>query len=104
MQKLCAFRACTSESLFRESLESVVGFFVFPRQETQEERCQVWIKQRPHEQLNASTITKNTFVSIPSGMGTNILKLYLGSDWPAFGENAAKKKINPILFSVHRGL
>lgn len=52
----------------------------------------MWIKQRPHGQLNASTITKNTFVSIFNDMGTNILKLYSGSDWPAFGENAAKKK------------
>lgn len=57
-------KLCASNSQHRKSLEEGVEFSVFPKLETQEERCQIWIKRRvrPHEQMNLSSTNENTFV------------------------------------------
>lgn len=72
-----------------EKLERIIGFFTMRRW--------LWINEHgiPHEQLYTSKIQQNTLVSVPSGtccyqMGQSdkYWKLSLGSDWPAFTENA----------------
>lgn len=63
VREQCAHGTCISDSCVRKSLEGVVGSLTFPKLETQEERCWIWVKQRG-EQLNASKINKNTLVSV----------------------------------------
>src|SRR4029434_698789 len=64
MVKQCAYGTCRSDTRYPARLEGHVVFFAFPKPKTQEERCQLWIKQcgRPHSQLN---ISQNTHMSAP---------------------------------------
>lgn len=109
MQKRCAYGSCESDKRFRKTLIEGCHFFFFlsKSQETQEERCQIWKKQRgrPHEQLSPSKINKNTFVRLYlpllnrlGRVWTNVLKLCLGSDQPAFSENVVKEWIKSYSF------
>lgn len=52
-------------SRYQKKFTGGVRFFVFPKPETEEGKCQIWIKQcgRLQEQLNPSKINGNTFVA-----------------------------------------
>lgn len=84
----------------------VLNSFTFPNPETQKEKCRICksAKQRggPHEQPNASKINENTFFLSPTisactrqveASSNKYYESCLGSDCPAFCENAVKTKI-----------